>query len=291
MPHTFQSFYVDNTEPSYWFDQGIETGIESGNDVANGMVILDFGGQLGNRKGTELEDGTPVTNEEIEVVAEEFANGYYIGEFNERTLHVVIGTNNSGESVGKLAGKAWAELVKHVASYVLEEPDEAKHVPIFGGSDLEDGSAKLEGWGSGGNALAWAKEYSKTTESPYVDYGSAGACPETTYEKTAKGGACDVAGGAGGWDQRVEYELAWEIERAHATPEIYYPPGDGDNAGQWAEIGDYGRWEFGGGIQFEGPLDENGDRESNKPEAAWNQLEKALKENELNESMSFSLMI
>jgi len=214
---------VENTEPSYWFVEGLEAAREGGYAVSNSMVILDFGGQLGNGKGTKLEDGIDVTNEEIEVIAE-FADGYYINEFAYTTLHLDIGTNNS-DSVSKARGKAWAELVKHVASFVLEEPDKAKYVSIYGGDDLEDGS-KLEGWSSGGNALGWAKEYSKTTESPYVDYGSAGACPEATYEKTTKGGACDEKDGAGGWDQRVEYELAWEIERAHAAPEIYYLVGE-----------------------------------------------------------------
>ncbi|HXN37482.1 MAG TPA: hypothetical protein VN892_05555 [Solirubrobacteraceae bacterium] len=280
---------MENTEPSYWFVEGLDAASEGGYAVSNSMVILDFGGQLGNGKGTKLEDGIDVTNEEIEVIAEEFADGYYINEFAYTTLHLDIGTNNS-DSVSKARGKAWAELVKHVASFVLEEPDKAKYVSIYGGDDLEDGS-KLEGWSSGSNTLGWAKEYSKTTESPYVDYGSAGACPEATYEKTTKGGACDELEGAGGWDQRVEYELAWEIERAHAAPDIYYPPTKGDNAGQWAEVGAYGRWEFGGGIQFEGPLDENGYKGTNKSEEAWEQFEKAVNENGLNESMSFSLTI
>jgi hypothetical protein len=297
-PFTGTSYYVKSTDMRTAYGEGCKAAEEGGKAAEEGkedgstMVILDFGGQLANRTGTESSGGVEFANAEIEAYTEEFAAAYYLCHFAYTKLHLVIGTNNSLYSVSKNGGKAWADLVKNVANHVLEESLVAKQVSIYGGDDLED---EVE-WSTGGNAHKWAAAYSETTESPYVDYGDAGGCPETR-EATETSGACrasrynehtkKVELGPTGWSQDVEYELGWEIERAHATPEIYV---DG-NQQEWALIGWAGGKHFGGGIQFEGPLNEYHVSGTYTNTEAWEKFEEELHTYDLNESMSFSLRI
>lgn len=189
-------------------------------------VILDFGGQLGNRKGTKATNGMiEFTNAQIEAIGKAFANAYYFCDLgDETTVHLLLGTNNSLDSVSKAGGKAWGEVINNVARYVLESKEQTEDVAIWGGSDLG------VGYSTGGKALDWAKGYEEVSDSPYGDYGGAEGCPSSTHED----GKC--TGGDSGWDQKVEYELGWEIPPARPYPEIYYnrPPESPVNAEQWA---------------------------------------------------------
>ncbi len=277
-PPAAQSYYEYSTSTALAAEEGCEDALDNGEFDYNSMVILDFGGQLANRTGTLSTNGkTKFKNAQIEAIAKEFANGYFECEYGYATVHLDIGTNNSYDAVSAAGGKAWAEVVKNVANYVLESKEKTKVVSIYGGDDLEDG------YSSGGKALDWARSYSENTNSPYVNYGDAGGCPETSHEN----GPCAVENGFAEWNQQVEYEVSWQIYRAHGTPEIYHLA----NAKQWAEIALYGNGHFGGGIQFEGPLDQDGAESSNSPHEAWYEFEESLEANGLNADIIFSLTI
>jgi hypothetical protein len=267
-PPTNDSFYENSTRASQAEEDGCIQGILDSLSKHNSMVILDFGGQLADKSGTESTiQEYDFTNAQIKAIAEAFATSYYVctEEDTITTLTLGIGTNNSKAAVTKAGGETWASIVNAVASEVLEDPGEAKQVAIWGADDLE------VGYSGGGTALAWASGYNESTESSYIDYGGAEGCPSSTHVDES------CTGGYSGWDQAVEYELSWGLYDALAAPEIYYnpPPGGPINAEQWSQIMRYGdenaTSEY-GCQAFEGPLTEGGYEGSNTAGEAWDQL-------------------
>ncbi len=255
--------------------QRVPTGCSQGLlDALNGhgsLVILDFGGQLGDGDGTRaLTDTFNFTNSDIESIAIEFAVGYFVctaGDL-ETTLDLAIGTNNAYEDVDKAGGEAWAKLVNRVDETIDETPEEALQVVAAGADDLEDG------YSDGEAANQWATGYNEQAEWWMDDFGDAGGCPADSHDN----GAC--TGGYGGWDQNLEYLLAYGDAVDDATPEIYYnpPPGSPVNAEQWAEIAVYAHDTLAGCMSFIGPLDQGGAEESNTATQAWNQLNRVVEE-------------
>jgi hypothetical protein len=200
-------------------------------------------------------------------------------------VRIGIGTNSSKSGVTTAGGKAWAELVKTVANHILEDEAAAKQVAIWGASDME------VGFSTGSAALAWAKSYSKTTDSPYLDYGDAAGCPETTHTNEK------CTGGKSGWNQTVEAELNWRISNAWSTPEIYFnpPPGNPANAKEWVQImlWDQAHYKTLNEMEPQGPLDE-GELEGNTSSQAWQEFVEQIEASALTGSqqiMPYSLTI
>lgn len=207
-PPTAQSFYENSTSTALAEEEGCDEAEYDSREDFDSAVILDFGGQLGNRKGTKATNGMiEFTNAQIEAIGKAFANAYYFCDLgDETTVHLLLGTNNSLDSVSKAGGKAWGEVINNVARYVLESKEQTEDVAIWGGSDLG------VGYSTGGKALDWAKGYEEVSDSPYGDYGGAEGCPSSTHED----GKC--TGGDSGWDQKVEYELSWEDSTCSPLP-------------------------------------------------------------------------
>jgi hypothetical protein len=287
-PPTAQSYYVVSGNAEDAFKEGCLQGESDRKTNTDSNVILDFGGQLGNLSGTEAIDKTDFKTSQIEAIAEEFGAGYLSCTLTDTTttVRIGIGTNSSKEAVSTAGGKAWAELVKTVAAHILESEAAAKQVAIWGADDLE------VGFSTGTAALAWAKSYSKHTESPYQDYGDAAGCPETTHTN----GKC--TGGKSGWNQTVEAELNWRIANAWSTPEIYYnpPPGTPANAKEWVQIMLWDQEHFTTLREMEpqGPLDQGGFEGSNSSSQAWQEFEEQIESSGLTGSqaiMYYSLTI
>jgi hypothetical protein len=281
-PVVTPSYYVDQSSTGTMKDLGCSQGLADSIDEADTAVILDFGGQLKGGTGTELPGGADgsLTNAQIETLAEDFGEAYYecIDSESEGSVRIIIGTNNSKEDVSKAGGKAWAGVVKAAANEVLASPGEAGRVAIWGGDDLE------VGYSNASAARSWAKGYSANTESPYVDFGDAAGCSTTTHTNSK----CESPG-TKGWNQKVEYEVSWEIKGANPSPEIYYnpPPGAPSNAEQWAQIDLYGA----GRMHFIGVLDQGEAEESNSPQQAYEQLHGQLLAHELFSEIPFALSI
>jgi hypothetical protein len=235
------SYYMTSANTSEARELGCERGLEDSVFGTSSDVILDFGAQTSNRKETELPggDGRFVTNGQIESASKAFAEGYFeCVTAPESSTKVNIGTNNSG-TLTSAAGKTWAGIVNTVADDVLESPEWTSHVAIWGGSDIETA------YSAGGKARSWAKGYSAATDSPYVDYGSAEGCSESEH----KNHKCENIEHTTGWNQKVLYQVSWEIKGAHPVPEIYHSPG---NAREWTQIDLYGA----GKMRFLGVLND-----------------------------------
>lgn len=231
-------------------------------------MILDFGGQRASLGGTKaVFGGHEFSNTEIRDLSYAFAQGYYSCDTTsgpENNLFLGIGTNNSYHGVSVAGGESWGKNVATVAGWVLESPSMTSEVAIAGADDLE------VGYSPGGAAFEWMIGYSFGTESLYFDYGDAAGCPTSSHS----GGEC--TGGEPGWDQDMEFLLAWV--RAVPTPEIYYnpPPGSPANADQWAEIARFAEEAESECMYSLGPLDQDGAEESNTATQAYSQYSHAI---------------
>jgi hypothetical protein len=263
-PTTFNSYYWTSHSEEEADGMGCLTGIISELSGEKATVLLDFGGQLSSLEGTKPIFGSEdFTNKEIQELSYAFAQGYYVCDAESGItgyLLLGIGTNNDLTAT-KAAGETWASNVRAVANRVLEDPSMTEAVSIAGGSDLETN------YSDGSDAYAWAKAYNESTSSLYIDYGDAGGCPQHTHNN----GACPTE--HEGWDQNLEYLLAWGLETADGTPEIYHH----SMADEWAQIELYAWDHLEGCMYLLGPLNE-GSESTYGPTEAWNTFKSVLRE-------------
>jgi len=219
------SYYITGTSTAAAGNLGCDQAEEDSLFGNNSAVILDFGAQMSNDKETELPGHNHrfATNAQIEALTEAYAEAYFECLLDpELSTRVAIGTNTSG-SVTSAGGKTWAGIVATVADKVLESPEWTSHVSIWGGDDIE------LAFSDASPVKAWAKKYSASTDSPYIDYGAAEGCSETTH----KNSKCENVDHTTGWTQKAVYQVSWEVKGANPAPEIYHAPGD---AKEWTQI-------------------------------------------------------
>jgi hypothetical protein len=287
------SYYIVSTSTTQARDLGCDQGVEDslfGNDSA---VILDFGAQNPKLRRTELPGGGGkfASDAQVEAASEAFAEGYFeCVSDDEVSTRVIIGTNNSGGMVTSSGGKLWAEIVKTVADKVLESAEWTSHVSIWGGSDIETE------YSNGGPVKSWAKAYSAGTDSPYMDYGAAEGCSQSTH----KNSKCENIKKTTGWNQKVVYEVSWEIKGANPSPQIYHSPGDAD---EWTQIDLYkdGKMRFVGVLTDRQAEVEYAEKEreegkevqepGNTPDEGYDQLHGDLEAQGLYAEIPFSLEI
>jgi hypothetical protein len=256
-PHTPWSYYITSSSTSTAYTLGCNQGKSDAKSGQSSEVFLDFGGQVSG--GTELINGTILSNATIESISEQFAAGYQacVGSGDSTTLlTVAVGTNNSID-VGSSQGQTWAGVVNAVTNWTTAHTAQAT---AEGGDDIEPG------FGSESAATAWTNAFSGHTTNLYLNYGSADGCPETTYGN----GACN-----NGWNQHGVWYESWGNSAATMAPEIYYSV----QAEQWEMICMYGvTSESGSGApQWDGPLDEYDFSSSTLTSTqAWDDLENDL---------------
>jgi hypothetical protein len=254
-PPTDWSFYISSTSTSTAYTLGCNQGdFDASHSDANSEVFLDFGGQISG--GTELINGTDVSNGTIESIAEQFASGYWVctGADTTSNLNLAIGTNNSLD-VGTSYGETWAGVVNTVSTWVA---DNAGQVSVWGGDDIEPG------FGSESAAIDWSNGFGDDTSALYLNYGSADGCPESSYGN----GGCN-----NGWDQYDVWYVSWGSAPAVTAPEIY----ESAQASQWTMICLYGANHQTGEVFYQGPLDENDlDSSTYTSTQAWDALENDL---------------
>ena len=280
-PRTDPSYYITTTDTNTAYNLGCSQGASdaSVSPPPNSLVVLDFGGQLADGSGTLLINGGPITNGQIEAVAEEFSYGYWYCTGNDLTsvLTLAIGTNNSYFDVSASGGATWAQVVGAVVA-ANRSNGYASQVVAEGANDIEPA------WDTTAHTEAWVNGYAANAPALYVDYGSADGCPTNS----ASDATCYKSNG---WSQYDVWYVSWGAGPARALPEIYYSV----NAGQWAMIGLYGAESRGSGgkIYFSGPLDQYPLwTTSNTSDQAWSQLWSALNGNSATaEGMPYSAEI
>jgi hypothetical protein len=274
-PLTDWSWYVETTSGATVQQLGCNQGQFDAAHNTNSLVFLDFGGQNSSGTGTTEINGTPVSNLQIETLAEDFANGYYIctGSDTTTVLTLAVGTNNSAYDISSSGGKAWAGVVQAVTQGTQSD---ASQVSIWGANDIEPS------WSSWSAAKSWVDGYSNNGGGLYLDYGSADGCSQTTDTNTT----CNNR-----WTQSDVYYVAWGALSALSSPEIYYT----SLAAQWTQISRYGAQYSQGPIYFEGPLDEYDlDNSTLTSSAAWNALTSDLNQyaaTQPTEDMPYSLEV
>jgi hypothetical protein len=268
VPPTDPGYYVTTTDPSVAYNLGCARGQADANlsPPANSLVVLDFGGQMGDINTTLLvNDQVTASASQITAIAEAFASGYWLctGPGDPTSvLTLVLGTNNSLYGVDWTGGTAWGQLIASVAAQNQTNGYNSQ-VVIAGGNDMEPD------WDSAPDTEAWVNGYAAATTAPLFNYGSADGCP-TDSAATA---SC-----SNGWTQYDVWYVSWGALPAHALPEIY----DSVNAGQWAMVGLYASQSQPGSgeLLFSGPLDTYPLwNPSNTAAEAWAQLSEDLASN------------
>ena len=189
----------------------------------------------------------PTSLSTIATLVEAFASGYYNATGTNKTLHVriVIATSNGttqcgGNQVTFAHGKAWADMVNAVATWVMGQGYSGQ-VDIAGGSDMElanttwDSKAKCGAtgkpvWAGPADTRAWVDGYSSVQPRRFLyDVGDAGGCPTTPA--TSVPGKCN-----NGYTQQDLWQISWNAPPSEPLPEIY----NSANATEWAQLSSFG---------------------------------------------------
>lgn len=210
-PRANYSYYVDSTDTGQMQTLGCRQGQRDNALGADSAIILDFGGQVAG--GSELVNGTVVSEGTIRYLAAWFAYGYYSCS-SSTSMNLAIGTNND-INVSTSYGQAWAQTVIDTSNDVVAD-GYGSRVSVVGAIDAEpDYSSRyaINDWESGYENLSGAHLW--------YDYGSASGCP------TSGTGGCD-----NGWLQSDLQYLSWGAPPAYPFPEIY----NDTMALEWANI-------------------------------------------------------
>lgn len=243
------------------------------------FVILDFGAQRANGKGTYLATSTVYwTNAADENYALNFAYGYESCA-PRHLLILAIGTNNDGAVTDGALGGSWGLVVQRIARQASSRG--YSHVAVQGAMDAEPGFgsfAHFRNWEWGDNS---GRGYVGRTTALLDDYGSADGCPQ------ALGRVANLKC-ANGWSLAAEYNAVWGWSPNEGTPEVYYNGcgGKANQANQWANVSAYGqRYQRKGKVMFVGPLDQGTCLNAAR---AWRVFQAALTRASVPEAMRFS---
>ena len=285
-PATDWSWYVTTSDTSTAQTLGCNQGTfdASYSPHINSIVVLDFGAQ--NSSGTDTLTtftGVTLTNSQIEKIAEAFAFGYWDCLKSDTTSFVTlgIGTNDSqgfSTSTYTALGPDWVNIIDAVSSWVYQNSFQ-NNVTVWGANDIESWDNGQGFYVSNTQATAWVNAYSGVSSPPpYVDYGDAAGCPQTTDQN----GSCED-----GYHQSDYYYYSWGAPPALGTPEIYYSA----QAQQWTEISLYAN-TLGVKMYYEAPWDEYDLNASTlTATGAWNDLQNDLSGAGMNTYMPYSIEI
>lgn len=249
----------------------------------SGVVILDFGQPWldGTTYGTNLFDAPTfsfASVSQIEAAAKEFAHGYYQCSPPWSRLDLGIGTSNcssggggclpGGGNVSYGHGRAWAQMVNNVSSYV--------QVQGWGSQVLVDAANDIEpGWSYALDARSWVDGYTSAATRHYFDYGTCDACP---YFNCLACSPCFTRSLLWCWTLEDIRWVSSGAPPANPLPEIYLT--NGGNADQWYRMSLYSYLSTGYRMPFQGAFttwqacQERGPCPGfdNTPAAGWTQL-------------------
>jgi hypothetical protein len=279
-PPTSWSYYVHSGDSG---TLGQRLGCDQAKlDNSNGrgsFVILDFGAQRNNGRGTYLPGSTVYwTNTADENYALRFAYGYQ-SCVSHHVLILAAGTSNDGRVTDGALGAAWGSVVQRVARAASARG--YSDVAVQGAIDAEPGFgtfAHFQAWEWGDKT---GRGYVGRTRALLDDYGSADGCPQEI------GRTANFRCG-NGWNLADEYNAVWGWSPNEATPEIYFDGchGNANQANQWANVSAYGRHHGRKGmVKFVGPLDQGSCLTSAK---SWTAFQAALTRDGVGQAMRFS---
>lgn len=270
-PPASQSYYMNTIDTNTLYDMGYQKGQEDNKTpgTQNSVIILDFGSQTKSAdSGPSLFGGPDASLQEVENAVEAYSKGYWkgTGSDNQSTIHLVVGTNNSSQATYS-NGKAWAEMVNHIASYNADH-SYSDQVVLDGGNDMEPI------FNSPDATKEWVDGYASAYRYFLYNYGSADGCPAEDAPTGSGNGMC-----SNNWTQEDIYQISWGAPPALAIPEIYNE--SGTSAKQWQNISKYAAVHD-HGMQLKGAMTQDGacnQQDSNciagtdnKPEEGWQQL-------------------
>lgn len=248
----------------------------------NSFVIMDFGAQRSNGRGTYLPSTTVYwTNAADENYALHFAYGYQ--SCGPRHLLILsIGTSNDGSVTDGALGAAWGSVVHAVSQQASRRG--YSNVAIQGAVDAEPGFGPFphfQGWEWGDKS---GRGYVSKTVALLDDFGSADGCPQ------ALGRYANFKCGFG-WTQADEYNAVWGWTPNEGTPEIYFDGCDhyANQENQWANVSEYGlRYARKRMVRFVGPLSQGFCLDAAN---SWRIFQIALTRDHVPDAMSFSAQI
>ncbi len=285
-PSTATSWYIyvtnnesDQTLYNWMYSVGYQAGQKDFSlpGTQNSLTILDFGQpwQSGTAQGVwsfNAAYGRFISASVVEESVKQFARGYYYGTSSDlqSQMRIAVGTNNYGSKTTYAHGQAWAQLVKNIGAWLLNNSP-GSQTTVRGASDIE------MGYSSPTVAYSWVNGYSNIWSSPYFlyNYGDSGGCPQSGTTKTP--GKCN-----NNWTQENVQYVSWGAPPSYPIPEIYATTGA--NAKQWQQISLYSYLAHGNSIYFFGPLSQSQacaqrggcSGTNNTPDQAWSQLWNAL---------------
>ncbi len=257
-PKATTSRYMKTTDPRMLYNEGCSQGAAG----QNGVVILDFGQPWYNGRtfGTIIFGSNTFRSiAQIEEAAKEFLRGYWSCSPYGPRIVLVVGTSNYRGSTTWSHGKAWAEMVNRIGTWISQPPSFASQESVAGGSDIE-----LD-WNTPANSRSWVRGYDTVNVWPMYDYGDAAGCPPY--------GSCN-----NGWTQDDVWYVSWGNPAAYAIPEIYTT--NGSMAAQWHRVVLYAHTARGQDMTISGVLtqyqacrDSGGcSQTGNTPAQGWSQL-------------------
>lgn len=276
------SRYMQTTNVNTLKDEGRSQASESGG------IVLYFGPPRyqNSKYGTLLYDySTFASVADIESAVKAFSDGYWEGnQANPNAfVTIAIGTSNCGNGSGSGAcnpgtnltyshGKAWADMIDNVYTYLVNRGYTSK-IQVAGAIDVEPD------WNTVQNTKNWIDGYVDNTTKPYYNFGTCDGCPYTGEPVCANnGGTINNS-----WTLEDVRYVSWGEVQSWPLPEIYRT--DGINAQQWYRISLYSYLCHNGSkIAFKGTMstwqacqDTNPNQchsigIDNQPSAAWWQL-------------------
>lgn len=222
-------------------DEGCELGLAvwQGRASADVVSILAFGKPVGGGGvpfGASLFGNGGATTEEIAAAVVAYANGFALCSAAAPAAHlrIGVGTSNFGSQVSAEHGRAWGAMVESINAQ-LASGFSGGRVDAAGADDIEPD------WSSPATARAWLDGYRQGTSRPFLNFGAASGCPQTT----SSGGACN-----NGWTQAD----VWSVSSGNTqvVPQIYAE--SGANARQWRMLSAYAQGMHGARLDIVGAL-------------------------------------
>ena len=226
-PPATVSRYMTTTDPGTLYGEGCN----QANAIPQARVILDFGEPWwnGSAYGTIIFGSNTFRSvAQIETAAEAWLEGFWDCAPPGTYVRLGVGTSNYRGATGYAHGRAWANMIDRINSFISSPPSYASMETARGASDIE------LGWNSPAASRAWVDGYASAYSSPslYWNYGDAAGCPPY--------GSC-----SNGWMQEDVYYVSWGVPPALPLPQIYCEAcyaGDthGGQSKEWQRLSLYG---------------------------------------------------
>jgi hypothetical protein len=257
-PPPTTSRYMKTTDGSVLYAEGCA----AGRVPQRGIAVLDFGSPAlsGTAYGSLLFNSNSFrSTSQIAAAAKNWLQGYWNCSPYGPEITLAIGTSNYRGQTNSSHGRAWAQMVNSVVSWISQK-GYGSQLDVAGASDME------LNWNTASATRAWANGYDSSDMRGYFNYGDAAGCPPY--------GSCN-----NGWTQEDVWFVSYGSPPAFPLPEIYTT--NGSMAAEWYRLSLYGytahgraMWIPGEMTQYQACIDSGNTcaGTNNTPAAGWTQL-------------------